>query len=154
MTRWARAGVRADPKEARARAGKLNQTKAARAAALEEARTKWARGLVRPYLITQALNLRGLEGPDVDVACLAAEPDVDNWEAGILYPSFEQLVALAELTGVQPRFFTSSVREPPMAWWETSMRFHVRREPDLLEAAGPVMAFTPEAVRAAGLVYP
>jgi hypothetical protein len=40
-----------------------------------------------------------LEGPEVDIACGAKEPDVDRWEEGELYPTWEQLVLLAELTG-------------------------------------------------------
>lgn len=158
MTSWARAGIRATTDEARAqdsaRSAKRNKTRAAHSSAVEEARLKWSRGLLRPYLITMALDLAGQEGPQVDAACLAAEPDVDNWEAGTLYPSFPQLLALAALTEFPPHFFTSSTRLPPIPWWETTMRFHRKAQPDLLEATGPVLTFTDDAIRAAGLVYP
>ncbi len=74
-------------------------------ARLEEA-YRAGRVLAQPDRITCALDLHGLEGPDVDRQCLAAEPAVDEWEAGRAAPSWEQLLALAELTGFSPLFFT------------------------------------------------
>ncbi len=76
-------------------------------ARLEEA-YRTGRVLAQPDRITCALDLRGMDGPDVDRHCLAAEPDVDEWEAGRAAPSWEQLLALADLTGFSPRFFTES----------------------------------------------
>ncbi|HXH77144.1 hypothetical protein [Nocardioides sp.] len=60
---------------------------------------------VYPNRITIALDAGGHEGPEVDAACLAAEPAVDQWEAGQAVPTWEQLVALSELTGVAVEFF-------------------------------------------------
>lgn len=62
-----------------------------------------------PERISFALNARQLYGPEVDAACLAAEPDVDNWEAGISTPSPEQVRALAQLTAYPVEWF---YREP------------------------------------------
>lgn len=66
----------------------------------------WRDGLVSPRAITAALDMRALYGPEVDEACGVQEPAVDQWEAGQLYPSWEQLDALARLTGFPVRFFT------------------------------------------------
>lgn len=66
-----------------------------------------------PRRITMALDLRGLDGPEVDVACLAREPDVDLWEAGAAAPSFDQLQALATLTGFAWWWFVPLAGEPP-----------------------------------------
>lgn len=58
-----------------------------------------------PGRITAALNLAGLDGPEVDRACGVEEPAVDMWEAGTLVPTREQVEALATLTGFPPAFF-------------------------------------------------
>ena len=66
-----------------------------------------------------ALDLRGLDGPDVDVACGAVEPAVDLWECGIETPTAEQVKLLAELTGVTPAYFYSPIEPGPLldgAW--------------------------------------
>jgi transcriptional regulator with XRE-family HTH domain len=63
-----------------------------------------------PRQITAALDLHSLYGPEVDRACLAEEPAVDEWEAGRAVPTWEQLSALAELTGMPMSFFFA---EPP-----------------------------------------
>lgn len=52
-----------------------------------------------------ALDAGGHEGPGVDVACGGVEPMVDLWEAGKLTPTAEQLVLLADLTGMAVEFF-------------------------------------------------
>ena len=57
-----------------------------------------------PARITLLLDMHSLEGPEVDAACGAVEPAVDLWEAGLLIPSWEQVVLLARLVGVQPAF--------------------------------------------------
>ncbi len=62
-----------------------------------------------PERITTALDLRMLYGPEVDRALGGEEPMVDEWESGERVPSFEQVQALAELTGFPVKFFY----EPP-----------------------------------------
>lgn len=66
-------------------------TAAQRRAAHDRAYEQWATGALAPYRITRALDAAELYGPDVDIACGAREPAVDDWEAGTRYPSFEQL---------------------------------------------------------------
>ena len=58
-----------------------------------------------PYRITQALDLRGFHGPEVDIACGAVEPAVDRWETGDEVPTREQVERLAALTGFTVAFF-------------------------------------------------
>lgn len=60
-----------------------------------------------PYRITQALDLHGLYGPEVDVACGGEEPMVDEWEAGTRVPTLDQLHKLAALTRFPIDFFFS-----------------------------------------------
>lgn len=55
--------------------------------------------------ITAALDLRGLYGPEVDRACGVEEPTVDQWEAGELVPTPEQVDALARLTDFPVAYF-------------------------------------------------
>lgn len=62
-----------------------------------------------PARITTALDLRGLYGPEVDEACGVAEPAVDQWEAGEIEPTPEQVARLAELTGFPVAFFYEPV---------------------------------------------
>jgi hypothetical protein len=69
-----------------------------------------------PDRITLALDLCGLYGPDVDRACLAEEPAVDEWEAGTAAPTWEQLTALATLTGFRPRLFFEPVTAFTGGW--------------------------------------
>lgn len=66
----------------------------------------WREGLLSPRAITAALDMRELYGPEVDRACGVEEPAVDQWEAGQLYPSWEQLEALSKLSGFPAQFFT------------------------------------------------
>lgn len=143
---WGKAGVRLTDREQiarRQRAGKLR-----RVAAQDEAASyrHWLQGRIVPDRITAALDCQGLEGPDVDVACLAQEPDVDMWEEGTRYPTWEQLLALCELTGMTPRFFTMRATENIAG--KSSLRFHVHPS-ELAELnQPPVTHFTPEAVAA------
>lgn len=147
MTRWARAGVRATPAEAEQRRRHLARRRAEHRAMLDEARHGWALGRVRPWYITMALDLRGLDGPEVDEACGVQEPGVDLWEQGELYPTFEQLCALAELTDMLPKWFVMDHR-PGLADGSTA-RFHIRNyEPP----PPPVLTFSAAALRAAGIV--
>ena len=147
-TRWASAGVRVDQAETRKRAGQRNANQFANVAMLERAKAAWARGEMKPAGITLMLDMNGLEGPEVDTACLAAEPDVDNWEAGTLYPSWEQVVALAELVGCSPEFFMWDRHYDENM--QTSMRFHgtkAEREAYAKNDAPLIMKFTPEAIQ-------
>jgi hypothetical protein len=73
-----------------------------------------ATGKVVPARITIALDIRGLEGREVDVACGAAEPDVDMWELGLAAPTAEQVRLLAELTGFTVAFFYQPIAPGPM----------------------------------------
>jgi hypothetical protein len=119
---------------------KAAPTRAARARADEEAYALWRGGHLEPWRISMALDSKGLEGPEVDIACGAQEPEVDLWEAGELYPTWEQVVALAELTGLTPKFLLFQTKHHE---FNTSLRFHMpgyKREP-------PVLSFTPKAIR-------
>jgi hypothetical protein len=73
-----------------------------------------ATGKIVPARITMALDLRGLEGPEVDLMCGAAEPDVDMWELGLAVPSPEQLARLAALTGFTVAWFYHPVKPGPL----------------------------------------
>jgi hypothetical protein len=143
--RWGKAGVRLTDAEAIARDARnraeRNQSAARRTADDEHAHRAWAEGRVVPHSITIALDSRSLYGPEVDEACGAKEPDVDRWEAGDLYPTWEQLRKLAELCGVTPRFFTTSHRwiDPR----ETTLRFHLPAGTDLPD---PPVLFFPQPV--------
>lgn len=83
----------------------------AKALARLEADYRAGRALAYPSRITFALDSHDLYGPEVDIACLAVEPAVDQWEAGEAAPTWEQLVALSELTGCAPAFFTRDLPE-------------------------------------------
>lgn len=76
-----------------------------------EAAEGWRRGELVPAAITMWLDLRGLYGPEVDAACGVEEPAVDEWEAGERYPTWVQLLALAELVDVPPTAFFRAVPE-------------------------------------------
>lgn len=155
MTRWGKAGERITEAEAleraRARRAKRNhgayQAKriAARDAAKE--RADWEAGHVRPYLITMCLDSLGLYGPEVDEACGVQEPTVDLWEAGKVYPTWEQLQALAELCQVLPRMLMRDTDEDP-----TKRMFLCGRNVRTIRNGPPtITSFTPEALAAAGL---
>lgn len=105
-----------------------------------ETRRRYDAGLVVPHYITLALDAQGLHGPEVDEACGAHEPDVDRWEAGELYPTWEQLRALAELTGVTPAYFVRPVEDRVEITWTTA-QFHVKN----WTPKPPILAFKPSA---------
>jgi hypothetical protein len=112
----------------------------------------WSAGKLSPAKITVVLDAMGLYGPDVDEALGAHEPDVDHWEAGILYPTWEQTLALSELTGRAVRYFCGD----SIPYAASSMRFHMPvGEAERLDAA-LVCSFTQEALaaRLAGLSLP
>lgn len=112
--------------------------------ALTETKGKWNAGQVAPHRITTALNLRGLYGPEVDAACGVQEPDVDAWETGTLYPTWEQLLKLADLTGVHPDFFTRM--DPPFSG-PTTIDLHLR----MPARPEPVLEFSHQALVNAGI---
>lgn len=148
---YGKAGVPLTPEEladrARARTVRRNRRAREEAQALEEARQRHARGLVRPYIITSALDSKDLYGPEVDAACGVLEPTVDMWEAGHVYPTFDQLVALAKLTQVMPAFFTRDhhvAADGRMFLCGRGVKYAGPAEP-------PVITFTPEALAAAGI---
>lgn len=75
--------------------------------------------VVRSVLMERAMRTRlpqmslgGHFGPKVDAACLAEEPAVDRWEAGVEYPSWEQTVALARFLDVRVRDLAHPDAEP------------------------------------------
>lgn len=107
----------------------------------EEAKHRWEAGLVVPHYISVALDAQGLYGPEVDEACGANEPDVDRWEAGELYPTWEQLCLLAELTEVTPAYFVRPAEEHVEVGWTTA-RFHVK---GWTQPPPPILAFKPGA---------
>lgn len=152
--RWGKAGQRISPGQAtRADAQAAQQRengRFARVLAGQRLKRDWAAGLLVPHRITLALDLAKLDGPEVDRACGAEEPAVDMWEAGTLYPTWDQLLALADLCGVPAGFFTivPSAKLPI----ETSLRFH--RKDAAYRQPPPVLFFTPEAIEAATKTKP
>jgi hypothetical protein len=72
-----------------------------------------ATGKIVPARITIALDMRMLEGPEVDVMCGAEEPAVDMWELGLWVPTAEQLAKLADLTGFQVAWFYKPIKPGP-----------------------------------------
>lgn len=113
-------------------------------------RDRWARGLTVPYRITLALDIRQLYGPQVDAACGAKEPDVDQWETGEKYPTWEHLQLLAELTQFPVEFFTP---EPGHVHaLGPGVMFVCKRSRrtwnPIVEIPAPVLAFTRRAIAA------
>lgn len=113
------------------------------------ARNAWERGQVVPYRITIALG--DLEGPGVDEACGTHEPAVDEWEAGTRYPTWEQLLLLADLTGFDVQFFLMpedgnihALGPGVMFVCERSRR----KWNPVVEIPAPIVEFTPEAIAA------
>lgn len=118
---------------------------------ITSAHDAWERGQVVPHRITLALDSRKLYGPEVDRACGAEEPAVDQWELGALYPTWAQLVALAELTDFPVEFFLMPKDGNIHALGPGTM-FACRRSSrswnPVVEIPAPVLAFTPEAIAA------
>lgn len=155
MSYWGKAGERLTLAEAtersRARRAKANHSayQAARAAVRDEAdaRAGWEAGYVRPYLITMYLDGADLFGPEVDAACGVPEPTVDRWEQGLVYPTWDQLNALAELCKVLPRSFIRDTDEDP-----TARMFLCGRNAATIRQGPPtITTYTREALAAAGL---
>lgn len=120
--RWGKAGQRLTDGERMWRRRQQGKDKRQFDTALTEAQAKWRRGAVYPDSITAALDMQNLYGPEVDKACGVEEPAVDMWEAGELYPTWEQLLALSALTGFPVHFFTTSRPAPPSSVMACSPR--------------------------------
>lgn len=143
--RWGKAGQPLTAQQATEIARRKHQC------AADEQKTyrAWKAGHVTPWRITAALDLRNLYGPEVDEACGVQEPCVDMWEDGHLYPTWEQLYALAELTDFPVRFFT--LGGEPLRVEETTLLCGATKaelaawQRDHRE---PVLEFTPEAIAA------
>lgn len=80
------------------------------AVSMQETERLLREGRPVPARITMALDLRGLDGPEVDTACGAAEPAVDLWECGVEVPTADQVRLLAALTGFPVRYFYMPVK--------------------------------------------
>ncbi|WP_043736172.1 hypothetical protein [Nocardia asiatica] len=133
--RWGRAGVRLSPGEIRERRRRAGKRRLDAAHAEKMGHRMWAAGQLIPYLITLALGDR--HGPGVDIACGAAEPAVDRWELGQLYPSWAQTQALAQLTGWSvPSLCRSVTAAGPLC--ATTAK--------ALAGPPPILRFDPEAV--------
>lgn len=116
---------------------------------LRMARAEWKAGRVRPWRITAALDLRKLYGPAVDRACGAVEPAVDLWEAGDLYPSWEQLQALSKLTEFPVGFF---VRDgDPLGEEGSTIELHLKGRGKTAEPEPVVLQFSHQALVNAGI---
>lgn len=124
---WGKAGVPLDGKQLQRRRSATVRDTISVAEDNAIAKQRWAAGMVVPYNITTALDAMSLHGPEVDAACGVREPAVDMWEAGKLYPTWHQLVALAELTHCTPRFFTVAFRG--LSPFDTTLRFHAKLAP-------------------------
>lgn len=117
-----------------------------------EARNRWLRGLVVPHRITLALDIRKLDGPEVDEACGVEEPTVDLWECGRVYPTWEQLLKLAVLTGFDVAFFTAPLAAEPLMVINLHRPVHPSGFPhesvfEAVRQERPVPAFTQAAIR-------
>jgi hypothetical protein len=116
------------------------------AASEQAAYRAWANGQVIPDRITLALDEQALYGPEVDAACGVEEPAVDMWEAGTLYPTWDQLCALARLVNRPVHLFTmvpgaTIITEGFICGENTGGRF-IRH---------PIVEYTAEAIAAANL---
>lgn len=76
---------------------------------------EWKAGELRPWRLTIAFNTVGAVGDWVDAACGTRPPFVDLWEAGHVYPRWEELVRVGALTGTPlPDLLSAPQRwEPP-----------------------------------------
>lgn len=139
---WGKAGQRLTAQERRRRGLARIRGQQRGERDLKLAHTQWERGELIPARITMALDLHSLYGPEVDEACGAAEPDVDRWEAGELYPTWQQVLLLSDLTGLLPKFFFLPMSDVPL--W-TTLDFHM---PSTEPRKPPVLRFKPEAFTA------
>lgn len=142
--RWGKAGVPLTQREAQERDQAKGREHLRSQQHLNAAYRGWRAGNVQPWRISQALDAAGQWGPEVDEKCGGAEPMVDEWEEGVRYPTWEQLLKLAALVEVTPAMFMVRPGQDPIPAKSTSMRFHE----DLDDEPEPVLAFTTEAVAA------
>ncbi len=90
----------------------------------EDDRELWRAGKLVPWYISTLLDHGSHVGPQVDLACRVQEPDVDRWEAGHLYPMWENRRArqASQRPGTRshpPRGDSSPSRRPsgaPTTW--------------------------------------
>lgn len=155
-THWGKAGQRLTHTQARERKGNRSRTRAAYTQAVvaqtnqaryNAAHTRWEQGLVVPCAITTFLDMRSLDGPGVDEACGVKEPTVDLWEAGRVYPTWEQLLALADLCQVPVWRFT----EPPLHHTDGPIFICGPRTTSHTPEGPPITVFDPLALAAAGI---
>ncbi|KAF0964935.1 MULTISPECIES: hypothetical protein [Rhodococcus] len=99
----------------------------------------WQAGKLVPWYISHLLDSGRHSGPTVDIACHAEEPAVDLWEAGQLYPTWDQTVALARLLDVRVRDLTHPDARP---------HHHTNRPQRRLRDMA-ILSFEPSAVHAA-----
>ena len=113
---------------------------------MAEGKPLWAGGKLIPAAISMRIEMHLIshpehDGPAFDPLVLAAEPEVDHWEAGILYPTWEQTVALCELTGT----IVNGLCDAPLPIRSTSLWLHMTQgERD--SWVPPVMSFTQQAL--------
>ena len=141
---WGSAGELLTSREAREQAAATRLRAQQRLEDERAAHAAWEAGQVIPYRITTALDINELDGPGVDEACGVKEPAVDRWEQGLLYPTWDQLCALADLTGYPVLFFTQPVKAV-IRIADTTLPFHTKGP---LPDDEPVLAFAPEAIAA------
>lgn len=111
---------------------------------IAQARVDYDQRRLVPARITLALDMQGLYGPEVDAACDAAEPDVDRWEAGELYPTWQQVELLAKLTDFPVHFFFMPI-EAERPWTTLDIHF----PSGTYSRTQRIVAFKPEAFTAA-----
>lgn len=137
--RRGKAGVPLTESEARRRDARRDRATHLRVAVEQEAYRQWQAGHLVPCRITLALDANDLDGPEVDAALDAAEPDVDRWEAGELYPTWAQVKLLSELTGYALKFFFLPPNKP--VWSTLQYHFPV----SALDDSEPISRFKPGA---------
>lgn len=146
--KWGKAGERLIPLTPDEQRRRLRKRNAATRDAAEGYRL-WRAGKLVPWRITAALDAIGADGPEVDLACGAREPDVDHWELGIKYPTWAQTEALSRYTGTTVPILCCD--DTPPSVHDTTLRFHLPRSELLaLERAERqrVTRFSPAAIAA------
>lgn len=127
VRKWGKAGERLDPVERQKRHRQLaverNRTEVRQKRDAEEGLRLWQAGKLIPWRITFALDSIEADGPEVDIACGAREPDVDHWELGIKYPTWDQTEALSRYTGFTVPWFCIDERPPSVH--DTTLRWHL-----------------------------
>lgn len=143
---WGRAGHRLTEDEQRRRAGarahRRREQHQRDTQSRETAYRAWKLGALAPWRITFALDSGGHEGPEIDVACGAVEPAVDEWEAGTRYPTFEQLELLAALTGYGLAWFAAT--DEPLDIRQTTMWGHMNKR-EKQQWKNPILTFDDDA---------